>query len=285
MRASTRLGMLAALVTMGVLLGCGERPPDAPSSPPEPSEAIPVALAQADGTWGGVKGSVVWSEAEIPKRVEIQSVKENQDKNHCLEKGPLLSEQWVVNEKNKGMRWMIVFLAPDPASGQKELPVHPDRKKVEGMPVIDQPLCMFFPHTLGIREGQNLLVKNPAPISHNFKWGGHPDFNPGGNTLMPPNTEFTVKNLKAHRIPVKMECNIHPWMHGWIHVFNHPYFAVTDENGAFEIKDAPAGKLRLVVRHGSGLFLGGAAGREGRPITIESGKTNDVGALAFSVPK
>ena len=60
---------------------------------------------------------------------------------------------------------------------------------------------------------------------------------------------------------------------------------MTDENGTFEIKNAPAGKLRLVVRHGSGLFLGGAAGRDGRPIIIEAGKTNDLGTIEFSPPK
>jgi hypothetical protein len=285
MIVATRLAVVAILAGISVMLGCGERPPDAPSSPPDPPPVIPVALAQKDDAWGGVKGTVVWGEVEIPKRAEIQSVNQNQDKNHCLEKGPLLSEQWVVNERNKGLRWTFVWLAPEPDSGKKDLPIHAKLQKIQGQVVIDQPLCMFFPHSLGIREGQTLLVKNPAPVAHNFKWGGHPDFNPGGNTLMPPNTDLTIKKLKAHRTPIKMECNIHPWMNGWIRVFDHPYFAVTDENGAFEIKDAPASKLRLVVWHGSGGFLGGAAGREGRSIVIESGKTTDIGALAFSPPK
>lgn len=287
MRRARRLGLVAVIATLSAFWGCGERSPQSQQAPADPVEARPVVLAQAqpEGAWGGVKGRIVWGEAEIPKRNAIQSVNQNQDKAHCLEKGPLLDENWVVNEKNKGMRWMVIALAADPQSAKKDLPIHPKLQKVEGTQIIDQPLCMFFPNTLGIREGQTLIVKNPAPVSHNFKWGGHPEFNPGGNTLMPPNTEFTVKNLKAHRIPVRMECNIHPWMSGWIHVFSHPYFAVTDENGAFEIKDAPAGKLRLVVRHGSGLFLGGAAGKEGRPITIETGKTMDLGNIAFSPPK
>ena len=78
---------------------------------------------------------------------------------------------------------------------------------------------------------------------------------------------------------------IHPWMKGWIRVFDHPYFAVTDENGAFEIKDAPAGNLRLMVWHGSAGWKDGAKGRNGDPVQIQAGSAVDLGNIAFPPPK
>ena len=108
--------------------------------------------------------------------------------------------------------------------------------------------------------------------------------NPGGNVLLPPNTEKEIDDLKADRFPVSVECNIHPWMNGWVRVFNHPYFAVTDENGGFEFKDAPAGNWQLMIWHGSGGWLGGAKGKNGQPITIKAGGTTDLGSLVYVPP-
>ena len=56
-----------------------------------------------------------------------------------------------------------------------------------------------------------------------------------------------MQELVADRFPITVSCTIHPWMRAWIRVFDHPYYAVTDDNGHFEIKDAPAGEYRLVV--------------------------------------
>ena len=63
---------------------------------------------------------------------------------------------------------------------------------------------------------------------------GHNLLNPGENPLIAPNAKHVIKGLRADRFPISVKCSFHPWMKGWIRVFNHPYFAVTDENGAFE---------------------------------------------------
>ena len=174
----------------------------------------------------------------------------------CLQanKGlPPPDEKWVVNQKNQGIRDVFVWLADydDPRS-QKPLPTHPKLKKIAVKEVVlDQPACCFIPHAIALREGQVLLVKNSAPFQHNFKWTGNQDTNPGGNVLMPAGSSKEIKDLVADRQPVQFECNIHTWMRGSIRVFSHPYFAVTDENGAFEFKDAPAGKFRIMIWHPS----------------------------------
>ena len=241
----------------------------------------PCAFAQ-NGDWGTVKGSVIWGGDKLPERMPLD-LKENPDKKVCLAKGNLLDETWIVNPKNKGLKHTFVWLAPKDKTA--EMPIHPDLKaiKVKAV-VIDQPLCMFIPHAIALREGQDLIAKNTSGISHNYKWSGHPDVNPGGNVLLPPNAVKVINDLKADRLPVSVECNIHPWMKGWVRIFNHPYYAVTDENGSFEFKNAPAGEWQLMVWHGSGGWRGGAKGKNGETITIKAGGVTDLKALAYPPP-
>ena len=235
--------------------------------------------------WGDVKGRIVWADKNLPKRQVIDSVKNNPDKAHCLMNGDILDEKWVVNEKNKGLRYSFVWLV-DAQDIKAKLPIHPDlAKPKDDKVVIDQPCCMFVPHAIGMREGQVLLVKNPAPVTHNFKWTGNPALGIAGNVSMPSKFELPIKGLVADRLPIKIECSIHPWMNGWVRVFDHPYFAVTDENGAFTMPKAPAGDYKLVIWHGSGGFTGGAKGRTGQPIAIAAGKMTDPGELQYVLPE
>jgi hypothetical protein len=228
--------------------------------------------------WGTVKGQVVFGGAAIPEPKPVD-VNNNQDKQHCLSQGSLLSDEWVVNKENKGVRWAFVWLAP--ATSSEPLRVHPSLKEIPKKEVeIDQPCCKFIPHALGLRQGQELLAKNSAPVAHNINWTGLK--NPGGNQLLPAGKSFTITNLVADRFPVKLACNIHPWMSAWIRVFDHPYFAVTDENGKFEIKLAPAGNYRLVSWQEVVGF--GPGGRLGVPVTLRGGADTDVGKLELKPP-
>jgi hypothetical protein len=178
-----------------------------------------------------------------------------------------------------------VWLEVPKDQANQKLPIHPSLVEIKDKKIIiDQPACMFIPHAIAMREGQAILAKNTSGISHNYKWSGHPDVNPGGNVLLPPNGEKEIADLKADRFPVSVECNIHSWMRGWVRVYDHPYYAVTDENGAFQLKDAPAGTWVLKIWHGSGGWLGGAKGKNGQAITIKAGGTTDLGNLAYPPP-
>jgi len=243
--------------------------------------------AQPEG-WGTIKGQVVWpAGTEVPKRTPIAAINQNADAGHCLSKGAVLDEEWVVNPKNRGIRWIFVWLANEDPKNKAPLPISPKLKELKDTKVvIDQPICQFIPHAIAMRQGQVLVAKNSAPIPHNFKWTGNQlvPGNAGGNQLMPPGSELPIKDLKADRLPIQIECNIHPWMKGWVRVFDHPYFAVTDEDGNFEFKDAPAGKYRLMV-WGSQGYLGGAAGKNGQPIEIKADGSTDLGKLEWKGAK
>jgi hypothetical protein len=240
--------------------------------------AILVVISQravADGgAWGSVKGRVVWAGDKLPMPEEI-TPNANQNPQQCLAKGKLYKEDLVVNPKNKGVRWVIVWLQPVP--GGPPLTIKPELKELkEKQVVVDQPTCAFEPRVLCMRQGQELIAKNSAPMVHNVNWTGHPLHNPGGNRIVPPGGSLPIKDLKADRFPVTLACNIHPWMRGYVRIFDHPYFAVTDENGAFEIKDAPAGNLSLASWQET---VGYLTGRNGTPVVIKGGAETDVGTI------
>src|SRR5205807_4024214 len=108
-----------------------------------------------------------------------------------------------------------------------KLPVNPALKDLKKKPVvIDQPRCMFEPHALTMQEGQMLIVKNSASIAHNVRWTSFK--NPGGNIQLPAGDKKEITDLVAENLPLQVQCNIHPWMSGWVGIFKHPYFAVTD---------------------------------------------------------
>jgi hypothetical protein len=238
----------------------------------------PVAVA-ADDDWTTVKGQIVWP-GDPPKPKELDKVKESQDKAHCLGKGPIFSEEWVVNKDTKGMRWVFVWLISD--DGKTPLTIHPSLKEVKVKNVeIDQPCCKFIPHALAMRQGQDLIAKNTSPVAHNVYCQGHPARNPARNPLVPAGKSVTLDGLVAdEKFPVSVSCKIHPWMSAWVRVYDHPYYALTDEKGNFEIKMAPVGDCRLKIWHESG-WLGGADGRDGRKITLKKGAVNDLGKIEW----
>jgi hypothetical protein len=233
----------------------------------------PSATAQQ---WGTIKGKVVYGGDNVPARPVI-NVNGNVNAAQCLANGPVLSDELVVNPKNKGVRWAFVWLQA--AAGQK-LPIHPDLQAPKNQQVeMDQPCCMFVPHALAMRQGQVLFVKNSAAFAHNTNWGSFN--NPGGNVLIPAGSNLAIKDLKADRLPVKVSCNIHGWMGAYVGVFDHPYFAVTDEDGNFEIKDSPAGNYRMVVWQESVGYVTKNR-KDGEPIAINAGGVTEAGE--FKVP-
>jgi hypothetical protein len=172
-------------------------------------------------------------------------------------------------------------LAVDYFKDKKPLPIHPNLQKVaEDKVVVDQPVCAFIPHALAMREGQILVAKNSSPVPHNIKWTGAKNM---GNVTVPAGQEYAIKGLETERLPMQIECNFHPWMKGYVGIFSHPYYALTDANGNFEIKDAPAGKYRVVVWNTA--YNGGAEGRKGIEVTVPVGKTTDLGEIQFMPPK
>lgn len=232
----------------------------------------------ADDKWVTLKGRIVYD--GTPPAVQEQNV--TSDQVHCLEKGKILKDEWLVNKANNGVKNVFVWLAADgkTASG-KALPIHPSLAAIAKPTVeMDQPRCAFEPHVVAVREGQTLVVKNSSTITHNTRWDPADTLaNKAGNETIVAGKSINIANLKQHRLAINVACTIHPWMRGYIRVFDSPYFAVTDADGKFEIKLAPVGKHRLFVWHEGAGWKGGAAGKNGDEIEIKPGEVQDLGEL------
>jgi hypothetical protein len=232
--------------------------------------AVVFAGAGRADDWGTVKGQVTWGGKGLPKPEKIDVDK---DKEHCASKGDIFKEEFVVG-KNGGVKNVFVWLQ-DANNAKAKLPIHPDLKAIKDTKVVmDQPCCKFEPHAVALREGQILVGKNSSPIVHNMKWAGESGVNDGDNKLIPSKGQIEIE-LTASLKPVVVECNIHPWMKAWVRVFNHPYFALTDEDGKFEIKNAPAGEYNIVMWQ-EGVGWVNAGGKAGQKITIPAGGTVEV---------
>jgi plastocyanin len=242
------------------------------------------AEENASGKWATIKGQVVL-DAKAPEPAEIDVPANHLDRALCLKNGKIYEEEWVVNKKNNGLKNVFVWIKPDGAKPATPFPknqinpqlLNPGKDIIE----IDQPCCQFIPHSLAARAGQTLVIKNSAPASHNARYDT--DNNGFANPALKTGEKHEIKDLKAERLPFTLSCTIHPWMKAHIGVFDHPYFALTDENGAFEIKDAPMGKFRLYVWHDSG-WMGAAEGKSGTPIEIDKEKL-DLPVIKFPLPK
>jgi hypothetical protein len=226
--------------------------------------------AQGNGPgWGTVKGRVVWAEKNLPKRLPLNIPAG--PFAACLVNGPILSEDLLVHAKNRGVRYVFVSLVP--INKGAKLPVHPSLANVPPTKVeMDQPCCMFVPRAVALREGQTLLVKNTSQMVHNFRYLGDQLNNAGGNVNIPAKGSIEITNLKAQRSPIIVNCDIHKWMSGAVAVFDHPYFAITDESGSFEIKNAPAGTWEIEFRHESGKWNAGDVKQSRVRVTVPAGK-------------
>jgi hypothetical protein len=107
--------------------------------------------------------------------------------------------------------------------------------------------CQFAPHVLGLRVGQKLQVINSDQTVHNVH--PTPKVNPEWNQSQPPNAQPIVKTFPRAEVLIPVKDNQHPWEKAYVAVMNHPFFAVSDESGRFEIRGLPPGTYTLVVWH------------------------------------
>ncbi len=183
------------------------------------------------------------------------------------------------------MKNVFVFLgskkAPaKPSDKWGKIPVHPSlmAKSAQKTVTLDQPCCTFVPHCLAMRSDQTLEIKNSASVSHNTHLIGKNDY--GFNKILPPGTSLT-ENVPADAGLINVQCDIHPWMKGYIWMFDHPYFMLTGADGKFEIKNVPAGEYRIVIWHETWLAYDNpdSAGRQGKLITIKPDGETDLGTF------
>ena len=138
------------------------------------------------------------------------------------------------------MRWVIVSIEKGLGDKEYDPPTDPV--------VLDQNGCEYVPHVLGIMAGQELEVRNSDNTTHNVN--GITKKNEPFNFSQPAKTKPKKLELpEVERFYTK--CDVHNWMGCYIEVFDHPFFAVSDKTGDYEIQNVPPGKYTLKFWHES----------------------------------
>jgi hypothetical protein len=189
-----------------------------------------IATARADAPVGVVKGTVIF-EGEAPEQPKL---KRNSDPK-CT---PNKTDEAIVVTKGK-LRDVLVRIK-NGTMGKADVPTTPV--------ALDQRDCMYSPHVVGMIAGQKLAVHNSDNTFHNVHGTllGKMVFN---KPHAPKDPDLSLETPAKADDVVEIVCDVHGWMKAYAVVQDHPYFAVTGEDGAFEIKGLPVGTYTLEAWH------------------------------------
>lgn len=139
---------------------------------------------------------------------------------------------------------------------------------VQAMPaVLDQRLCQFVPHVVGVQVGQPLEVRNSDDTLHDVH--GHPKVNQPFNYGQPVANMRLTRTFTSPEVMVPLTSDIHPWMGAFVGVVSHPFFAVTGPDGSFTISGVRPGGYLVEAWHEK---FGTAAER----ITVDAGQATSL---------
>jgi plastocyanin len=130
------------------------------------------------------------------------------------------------------------------------------------IPKLDQRGCQFRPHVMAMQPGE-LEIHNSDGVLHNIHT--YSEANPSINKAQPRFKKVMTETFTKPEM-IKVTCDVHSWMQGWIAVLPHPYFGVTDATGATQIAQVPAGSHTVEVWHET-------LGRRTQDVTVKPGET------------
>jgi hypothetical protein len=238
--------LLIPAMMLPLMVGC-DKGKDTPKSPngvdnKQKAGATVDITAPTDAV---VKGVVKYKGPAFEPELE-PGIKGHKEEALCM-KGTgndTKAQKWLVGKDN-GLANVVVSLEPPTGKKYKidDKLIDPFKKKEV---VLDQPFCAYHPHVAAVyAKVQPFVVKNSAKFSHNTNIKPGPKNLPK-NALIEPGTSWAPLRFEAESTPISISCELHGFMSAKLWVFNHPYFAVTNENGEFTIENVPSGE-ELVV--------------------------------------
>ena len=118
-----------------------------------------------------------------------------------------------------------------------------------GPVILNQAGCEFQPYVFGLQTGQPVMISNSDPVLHNIHIVPKAPGNIESNQAQMASGPAVTKTFATPELFVTFKCDVHPWMFAYACVVEHPWFAVTDEDGAFQIPNLPPGTYTLAAVH------------------------------------
>jgi hypothetical protein len=224
---------LAVAAMLAAAVGCGS---DSSKSPkPSSPAAAPDAKKVDTATAATITGKVVLEGTPPPNPV-INLASDPA----CAAggKGDLTSESIVAD--NGGLQNVFVYIKD--GLGNKyifDTPTDPVK--------IDQKGCHYIPHVVGVRVTQPLEIGNSDNTLHNVH--GMPETNLEFNAGQPVAGMKNTVAFTAPEVMIPFKCDVHSWMHAYVGVVDHPYFAVSGSGGKFELQTIPPGTYTIEAVH------------------------------------
>jgi hypothetical protein len=256
--------------------------------------AMPAAVHAEEG-YGSISGTFILK-GDIPKTefvikngILVDGGLKPKDPTVCAA-GDLRSDSLVIDSKTKGIGNIFVYLRKAPKKIHPKL-VKPPKDKKE----FNQKACRFFPHAMFVRAGQTVNVRTSDNCAHNTHT--YPLRNEAENFVVPANAKKPVPLVHevSEILPMKVGCDIHPWMSAYWLILDHPYATVTIAKvsgkkggplvGSFKIDNLPDGDYEFRVWHERvGYISVDEASRRGFKVTIKGDvkKTFEVPVEKFS---
>jgi plastocyanin len=209
-----------------------------------------LALVAGTRTATAQGGGTIEAEVKYNGAAQVEKLKVNKDVEVC---GNEATIEKVVVGGNKGLANAVVSVAGAKGASTAK----------KG--VIDQKGCKFIPHVVAMTPGE-LEIKNSDGILHNIHT--YSTANASINKAQPKFKKTMTEKFDKPEI-IKVTCDVHSWMLGWVAVMPHPFFGVTDGNGVTKIDNVPPGKHTVEVWHET-------LGKQTKEVEVKAGQTAKV---------
>lgn len=182
-------------------------------------------------------GSIIGEVKFIDEPLKMPAVRISKDQDYCGETLP--NETYLIDSAG-ALSNVVIFIETPPTTMAGA-----DRQREN---ILNNTGCRYVPRIMAMQRGERLKITNNDPklhIPHSYL-ADRTVFN-----LSLPFKGTTIDATSRIRQPgiLKVVCDTHAWMLAYIHVFDHPYFAITDEGGLFAISELPPGTYILKAWH------------------------------------
>ncbi len=207
----------------------------APASSKNSSAVNATRAAHPEGSEGGIISGTARMAGSQDAAARINMATDPA----CLKihPAPVINEE-VVTGSNGALKNVVVYISEGLGGRSFDPPKEPA--------VFEQKGCAYSPRILGVRAKQTFELINSDPTSHNVHPA--PQNNREWNIFQPPGSAPIEQTFAREEI-IPVKCNVHPWMKGYIAVFKHPYFAITEKDGSFGLKNVPPGVYTIEAWH------------------------------------